>query len=101
MRFLITALFMIFIASPALAADEFGERFGQTAPAGLSDPIAASPVADTGFDMDPAALQNIEPAAGDEEMEEPELNSDIQSVIDEADQLDTDIKTNLKNHMAT
>jgi hypothetical protein len=41
-------------AIPALAADEFGARFGEDTPAALDDNNAAS-------------LENIAPAAGDEE----------------------------------
>lgn len=47
------------ITASAMAADEFGDRFSQQAPAGLSDdPLQAN-------EMAAQELQNIEPAAGD------------------------------------
>ena len=65
MRVLILSLlaFVFAVSAPALAADEFGSRFGETETPALSDP--ASTILS---DEDTAqALQDIAPAAGEEE----------------------------------
>jgi hypothetical protein len=50
-------------AGPSFAADEFGGRFGNTSPAALGE----TPQDEEMFGPAPLQLQNIAPAAGEEE----------------------------------
>lgn len=61
MKLFMTILTMIFVSGAAqfvYAADEFGERFGEGAPAALREPVTE----------EKASPQDVEPAAGDEEV---------------------------------
>jgi len=83
MKKLLLVTTTIMMSAPAFAADGFGDRFGSSAPYALSDGMDSA-IADTqGFGMDdlndPAALNQIDPAAGEEDAQaqEVELESDI------------------------
>lgn len=68
MRLLSILLTASFLSVPALAADEFGQRFGNNTPYALNNDIDSA-VSDTaGFDM--GDLNDISPASGDEMAEE-------------------------------
>lgn len=56
-----------FLATPALAADEFGSRFGDTTPYALNNGVEAAVADASGIDM--SDLNDITPAAGDEGVE--------------------------------
>lgn len=72
MRHLFFALALLGISSaPAFAADEFGARFGESAPSALDD---------TAQDAEILQLQNIAPAAGEQA---DEAAADSQNVLKE------------------
>lgn len=72
---------VILMFSPfAVQADEFGERFYSQAPAGLGD-FTASPTQTQDIAKDDTTaqeLQEIMPAAGEEEPETPEIAEPVQ-----------------------
>lgn len=86
MKLFMTILTMIFVSGAAqfvYAADEFGERFGEGAPAALREPASEEKI----------NPQTIEPAAGDEEapadasrnIPAPPVNDEISVVAPEAE----------------
>tara|TARA_R110002072_G_scaffold64825_5_gene160926 strand:- start:559 stop:819 length:261 start_codon:yes stop_codon:yes gene_type:complete len=74
MRFFFLAVFTILIGltSGVAMADEFGERFYNQAPQALGDyTMAASEIPDIAMDDMAQDLQNIMPAAGEEDLDGP------------------------------
>lgn len=90
MKKLLLVATALIISAPAYATDGFGDRFGSNAPYALSDGMDNA-VADTqGFGMDdmndPSALNQIDPAAGEEEAQaqEAELEAAAENEDDTA-----------------
>jgi len=77
---ILTACILCAASTASFAADEFGARFTDQAPAGLSD----SPLDET-FNMDDFDPNSIEPAAGDEQdSDAPENDPSVESEIDQS-----------------
>lgn len=82
-----------FLATPALAADEFGSRFGDTTPYALNNGVEAAVADASGIDM--SDLNDITPAAGDEGVEVEvdatvETDADAEAHGDEGVETETD-----------
>lgn len=78
-RFLALVIAFTVFTVPAMAADEFGDRFSTQEPAALSDPMQANEQATA------EAMQNIEPAAGDvvQDGVDPEALADEEAAVQE------------------
>lgn len=73
---IVTLVLLVFFGTGAWAADEFGSRFGASAPKALADDVLASD--------EIKALQGIEPAAGDEPVYGPFQNDQTPAASDAA-----------------
>jgi hypothetical protein len=80
MRVILLSSVLMLAAMPAYAIDEFGDRFGTSAPLALGEDAAA--------DLGLGAILGLEPAAGEEQEsgEETDAEADKESSESEAEQ---------------
>ena len=103
-KILTLALATTILSASAMAADEFGSRFGESSPYALDNTVDDA-IADTnGFDMnDINDLNAIAPAAGDEETDaEVTSETDVEVTTEEDGEVsvDTDVEAGAEHDHA-
>ena len=87
MRILTLMIATTVLAAPAIAADEFGSRFGNSSPYALDNTVGDAINDTAGLDInDINDVANIEPAAGDEDIAEADKEEAGEENVDKTEE---------------